>query len=144
MENPLLGTWRLVAMERRARDGEISYPFGPAPVGHLTYSADGHMSAIITPAGRPAPSSGNLREASEAEKLAIFEGCTAYAGACEFLGDRVVHHVEVSLNPSLVGTDQVRLVELDGDRLVLIPPARTVNGEAVTTRVSWVRAAGPT
>src|SRR5439155_9846585 len=114
MENPLLGTWRLVAMERLYPDGRIAYPFGPAPVGHLTYSADGHMSAVITPAGRPAPASGNLREATDAEKLAIYEGCTAYAGSCEFLGDRVIHHVAVSLNPSLAGTDQVRLVELAG------------------------------
>jgi hypothetical protein len=139
MKNPLLGTWRLVAMERRARDGEITHPFGPAPVGHLTYSADGHMSAIITPAGRPAPVSGNLREATDADKLAIFEGCTAYAGVCEFLGDRVVHHVELSLFPNWAGTDQERSADLSGNRLTLSVGPLLLGGKQQTARLIWER-----
>jgi hypothetical protein len=43
----------------------------------------------------------------------------AYAGRYSFSGDRVIHHVELSLFPNWVGTDQQRSVELSGDRLIL-------------------------
>ncbi len=47
------------------------------------------------------------------------EGFVAYAGRYSFRGDRVIHHVELSLFPNWVGTDQQRWVELAGDRLTL-------------------------
>jgi hypothetical protein len=47
------------------------------------------------------------------------EDFVAYAGRYSFHGDRVVHHVELSLFPSWVGSDQERWVELAGDRLTL-------------------------
>jgi hypothetical protein len=43
-------------------------------------------------------------------------GVVAYAGRYSLHGDRVVHHVELSLFPNWVGTDQMRSVEGTGDR----------------------------
>jgi hypothetical protein len=43
----------------------------------------------------------------------------AYAGGYSFDGDRVVHHVELSLFPDWVGSDQERSVKLAGARLTL-------------------------
>jgi hypothetical protein len=45
------------------------------------------------------------------------EGVVAYAGPYRFHGDRVIHHVVLSLFPYWVGSDQQRRVELAGDRL---------------------------
>jgi hypothetical protein len=42
------------------------------------------------------------------------EDFVAYAGRYSFHGDRVVHHVELSLFPNWVGSDQERWVELAG------------------------------
>jgi hypothetical protein len=47
------------------------------------------------------------------------EGFVAYAGRYSFHGDRVIHHVELSLLPNWVGSDQQRSIELSGDRLIL-------------------------
>jgi hypothetical protein len=45
----------------------------------------------------------------------------SYSGPYELLPERaaVIHHVEVCSFPNWVGTDQVRSVKLDGDRLAL-------------------------
>jgi lipocalin-like protein len=47
------------------------------------------------------------------------EGFVAYAGRYRFHGDRVIHHVELSLFPNWVGSDQQRWLQLAGDRLTL-------------------------
>ncbi len=40
-------------------------------------------------------------------------------GRYSFIGDRVIHQLELSLFPNWVGSDQERWVELAGDRLML-------------------------
>jgi hypothetical protein len=42
------------------------------------------------------------------------EGFVAYGGRYSFSGDRVIHHVEMSLFPNWVGSDQERTVSLTG------------------------------
>jgi len=48
-----------------------------------------------------------------------FSTVIAYAGRYTFTGDKIVHHVEASWMPNQVGTDMVRSVKLEGDRLNL-------------------------
>jgi hypothetical protein len=43
----LIGTWDLVDFSRQAKDGTITTPWGRRPVGHLTYDADGHVTALL-------------------------------------------------------------------------------------------------
>ncbi|MGH8595984.1 MAG: lipocalin-like domain-containing protein, partial [Gammaproteobacteria bacterium] len=43
----LLGSWDLVSLENRGADGSVHHPFGTNPVGRITYTADGLMSAQI-------------------------------------------------------------------------------------------------
>ena len=40
----LIGTWRLASSETRWGDGPARHPWGPDPVGMLTYDADGYMT----------------------------------------------------------------------------------------------------
>ena len=50
----------------------------------------------------------------------------SYSGRYTVEGDKVVHHVDVSSNEALSGTDQVRLFKLEGDRLTITAsPQRT-------------------
>jgi hypothetical protein len=67
------------------------------------------------------------------------EGFVAYAGRYSFHGDRVVHHVELSLFPNWVGSDQQRWVELNGDRLTLSARPLLLAGQLQLPRLIWKR-----
>jgi hypothetical protein len=66
-------------------------------------------------------------------------GLVAYAGRYSFHGDRVIHHVELSLFPNWVGTDQQRSVELSGDRLILSASPLLLAGTQQVPRLVWER-----
>jgi hypothetical protein len=61
----------------------------------------------------------DLLSATKQEEALAEETYVSYCGRYDFLGDRVVHHVELSLFPNWIGGDQERLVDLRGNRLTL-------------------------
>ncbi len=74
------------------------------------------------------------------EKIAAVEGYVSYSGRFEIRGDKVVHHIEVSLFPNWIGVTQERLYEFKGDRLTLSTPLMLVGGRQLSTHVIWERA----
>ena len=56
-----------------------------------------------------------------------------------FERDRVIHHVELSLFPNWVGSDQQRWVELAGDRLTLSASPLLLAGKPQVPRLVWER-----
>jgi len=118
----LFGTWHLEGWEIETQ-GQLTHPFGADATGLLHYTADGGMAACIARAGRPRWSTGNPRHAPDTERLAAFESYFHYAGTWR-IEERdgqtvVIHNVTHSLNPDFVGSEQVRNVALEGDRLIL-------------------------
>ncbi|GAB4461537.1 MAG: lipocalin-like domain-containing protein [Elainellaceae cyanobacterium] len=130
-ENPLVGTWTLVAIRAIAADGSVDpEAYGPSPVGRLMYTADGYMTVLFAQGDRP-PLSGNptspfdLADVPATERAQAFSSFSAYAGTYTLAGDSVTHHVAIASIPNRVGTDLVRIVALEGDRLTLkTPPGR--------------------
>jgi Lipocalin-like domain len=59
------------------------------------------------------------------------------------MGDRVVHHVELSLFPNWVGSDQQRWVGLAGDRLTLRASPLLLAGKRQVPRLVWERVDPP-
>ncbi|PTX04161.1 lipocalin-like domain-containing protein [Pararhodobacter aggregans] len=116
------GTWHLLAWEIET-EGRVTHPFGEAPTGMICYTEDGFMSACIARADRPRWSTGNPRKAPDAERLAAFESYFHYAGTWRIVErdgiPHVVHAVTHSLNPDFPGSEQVRRIDLEGDRLTL-------------------------
>ena len=47
LANNLIGTWKLISLERRGTDGQVSYPFGREPKGYISYDSTGHMGVHI-------------------------------------------------------------------------------------------------
>jgi hypothetical protein len=133
-----VGAWKLISFERRTTaGGEVTYPMGQNPVGRLTYDALGRMSAQIMRPDRPKFQAGDAaRTGTAEEKIAAFDGYTAYYGTYTVNeSERVVtHHVEASLYPNWVGTDQRRPYEFVGDQLTL----HVVNG-AAESKLVWER-----
>lgn len=137
--NPLIGSWRLVAMENRFADGRVRYPYGRVARGYILYTAEGKMSATIMGGDRVPFGAEFGRGEGVAEKAAAFEGYLSYAGRYTFAGDRVIHHVEVALIPDWVGTDLIRLVEFRDDQLILSTPPSTRGETTRATVIIWQR-----
>ena len=120
----LPGTWYLERWEIAYDDGRPpTLPFGEGATGMLVYTEDGSMAACIARAGRARFAAESPRAAPEAARAAAFDSFFAYAGAWSLREAegraQVVHEVREALNPGFVGTEQVRDMALEGDRLTL-------------------------
>jgi hypothetical protein len=135
----LVGAWRLLSWENQAADGQITHPMGTNALGYVIYTADGRFSITISRRGRAGFTTGDLLSGTTEEKARAMEGFVAYAGRYSFHGDRVIHHVELSLFPNWVGTDQQRSVELSGDRLILSASPLLLAGTQQVPRLVWER-----
>lgn len=136
----LVGTWRLIGWEALGDEGEVSRPFGDGPLGYVVYTRDGRMITTISRAGR-APIGGDLLAGPAGPRAEAFGSFMAYSGTFRVEGHDVVHHVEMSLFPDWVGTEQRRHVELDvdGTALVLSTDPMPTSGRMVRHRLRWER-----
>jgi hypothetical protein len=138
--NPLIGTWRLVSWENRSLvDGQISYPLGKDAAGYIMYNQDGYMFVAIMGPNRLKFAANDLLSGTPVEEAQAEETYVSYCGKYDFDGDKVVHHVELSLFPNWVGVDQERLVELKGNRLTLSTPPILLRGIQQTAHLIWER-----
>jgi hypothetical protein len=131
----LEGVWELVSVTTRWPDGRVTEPWGAAPVGRLTYGADGRMSALLMDARR-----------NQADGRAVAPevqvSAAAYYGT--YAVDRtrriVTHQVAASLRASEAGAIERRYA-LRGDTLVLTADA-LYEGAPVTHTLVWRRPTG--
>jgi len=108
----IVGTWKLVAVAARDKDGKpLPTPYGGKPLGRVMFNAEGRMMAV-TCDGRTKLPAGTPREYS------------SYCGNYTFDGSRLVTCVDAASDPARMGTEQVRGVRFEGDRVVLSPPPR--------------------
>jgi hypothetical protein len=119
----LIGTWKLISFQdRKSADQERSYPYGLNPQGYIVYDTTGHVfiQMMKTPPYRSFIS-GDDKKPTPEEAKAVYEGYIAYFGtySVDEANHVVTHHVEGSLGPSYIGTDQKRPFQLTGDRLIL-------------------------
>jgi hypothetical protein len=125
----LVGAWRLLSLRNVRPDGSVEYPLGPDAIGQIVYTASGRMSAQLMRPGQPRFQAGNAREATDREVVTAFHNFASYYGSFRIDAEAgaVVHEVEGSSFPNMIGTDQVRYYRIEGDRLDLeadSPPGR--------------------
>jgi len=139
-KNNLVGTWKLVSVVSKTDKGGVnSTVFGANPKGFITYNSEGRMSVVIAYDGRKPLSVNDALAAPVEERAQAFATAIAYAGTYTFTGDKVVHHVEVALNPNLVNTDLTRRVKIEGDRVTLSTPPISHGGVMQTYELTWER-----
>ena len=138
----LVGTWQLARWYITYEDGSVTEPLGPAAVGLLVYTPDGWMSAQLMTADRPRLSRRNPRAAPVAERAAAFDTFFGYCCRWRVVGQAVEHHVTISHNPALVGTVQVRNIEMKG-RMLTLSAIEPVPGGARVHRLQWRPAQAP-
>ena len=136
----LVGTWKLVSATSTTSSGERSEtPYGVNPVGFLTYTSDGRVTALISYGGRKPFSAGAGGATLIEEQAEAFQTFIGYGGRYEFGDGKVTHHVEISSIQNFVGKDLVRSVKFEGDRITLLTPPTPVNGKVQTVELIWQR-----
>jgi len=134
----LYGTWRLVSDVRQdVATGAKTDNFGKHPQGYLSYARDGRMSAIEVAEERPRPT--DLTKLGDADRAALFRTLLAYAGTFSFDGNVVTHHVDISWNNNWTGTNQVRNVRLEGNRLYITTNVQPspIDGKPSIGMLTW-------
>jgi hypothetical protein len=113
---PIVGIWRLVSFEREYQaTSEREYPMGKTPTGYILFLPEGRMAVVITGEGRMAPN-------TDQDRAGLFNSLVAYTGRYRVDGDKWITTVDVSANPTLVGTEQTRTFRVTGDRLQEMSP----------------------
>lgn len=132
----LVGTWKLVSASSLTSKGERNEtPYGAAPMGFLSYSQDGMVTALISYDGRkPLGAVPQVEEQAEA-----FKTFFAYSGRYTLSGDKVIHHIEICSIQNYVGKDLIRSVKFQGDQIILVTPPTPVNGTIQSVELIWQR-----
>ena len=136
------GTWQLVSWKIEQANGQpIDPSLGPDPRGWIMYHRGGYMSVVLMRPDRPNFASDNLMEATPEEIEAAFAGYVSYCGCYEVNEQErfVIHRIELSWFPNLIGTEQKRFFTFTGDRLTLETPPLTLLGDAQVHRLVWQR-----
>ena len=125
----IVGTWKLAqATARDAAGRALPSPYGPRAMGSVTFTADGRMMSVVCD-GRPDLPAGAGRDYS------------SYCGNYTFDGSRLVTRVDAASDPSRIGSDQVRGVRFERDRMILSPPPRRAGDGEEYRELTWERIA---
>lgn len=125
----IVGTWRLVKAEAHDPNGNpLPAPYGGRGMGRVCFTAEGRMMAV-TCDGSPALPPGAKRDYS------------SYCGNYIFDGARLITRVDAASDPARLGSDQVRDVSFDGERMVLRPPSRRSGDRSEQRVLTWERIA---
>lgn len=74
--------------------------------------------------------------------MSAFDTYFSCCGKYELRGDKVVHHIDVSLFPNWTGQDQERFYRFEGDRLILSTQPLLMEGLEQTAHLIWKRSRG--
>ena len=134
---PQIGTWSLQSFTSEdLATGKKTDLFGAHPSGFITYGPDCRMHAILVQEGRKAPAA---LVPTDPERVDLYGGFIAYAGAYTIEGDRVSHHIDASWNEAWTGTTQVRRFRIDGTSLHIttLPGKGPLDGRESTSVLIW-------
>jgi len=136
-----LGSWALISVENRRTDGSVEHPFGTAPIGRITYTGDGLLSAHVMRADRPAFAGQSLYGGDAGQKAAAYDSYIAYYGSFNVdpVAHTVTHRLTGSLFPNWSGSKQTRFYALEGDTLTLSTPTFKAGDKEISVHVVWRR-----
>ncbi len=101
---------------------------------------DGYMPVAFMPLDRKPFAAADILGGTPEEKSAALDTYISYCGRYEISGDRVRHHITVSLFPNWIGVTQEQIVTLTGDTLRLSTPPLLIKGKMQTAHLVWKRA----
>ena len=136
----VVGTWRVTDFSTlTVETNEISRPQGENPIGYIQYSPGRHMIVFLSEGNPPKPASFPY---TDAERARIHKGIFgAYAGTYRVEGNKVTHHIVASWRPDWIGDDQIRYIELKGNKLTIktAPVMSSLTGKRVVATLTFER-----
>jgi len=122
----VVGVWKLVGGTTTDPSGkELGVPYGPRGMGLVSLTADGRMMAVLVD-GRSKTPDGKRDYSS-------------YCGNYTFDGSTLITTVDAASDPSRMGSQQVRKVRFEGERMILVPPDREEGGVKLHRELTWER-----
>jgi Lipocalin-like domain len=132
----ILGTWKLTSFDLVTDEAhgskQIAQPLGPTPLGRVTFDSDGFMSCLLTHPDNAKPLKTPWQLASDEDISFVARTMTAYCGPYKVLVEegeiRLSTEVEVALDPSWIGSAQVRRVTLRkeaGKGILVLKPVQS-------------------
>jgi hypothetical protein len=135
----IVGTWNLLTSVRQVVGTDKTVDnLGAHPNGKLVITPEGRFIIIETAEGRKPANTMEEFAALQKSEIADSGLITVSPDWQNPQGLKMVIHVDIAWNEEWVGTDQVRFLSLDGDRLTIkTPPIKNpISGEmAVATLV---------
>jgi hypothetical protein len=133
----VVGVWSLVSVMYEDQATKALTPvFGQKPNGHQIATADGLWLVLVTADGRSPPK-------TEAEQAKAFTSMLSYSGRYRLEGNKMTTKVEIAWNEGIVGSDQVRYLRFEGDRMIVespFMPNPNGSGSMIRAVVTWQRA----
>jgi hypothetical protein len=135
-ETAIVGTWKLVSVVYEDVATKKRTPvLGEHPKGIQIATPEGRWLALVTAEGRPIPK-------TDAERARALQTMIAYTGRYRVEDGKVITKVEAAWNEAWVGTEQVRAIRFEGNRLYIESPPMphpNVNNKMVRVIVIWER-----
>jgi len=117
-QNPasnIVGVWKVMSIEtREVQSGRVTRPLGDQLTGTFTFTRGGNFSGLVFRTDRKPPLAPN---ATDAERVALFNSLVAYNGTYRTEGDKLVMKIENSHIQSWNGTERTLTIEISGRRL---------------------------
>ena len=139
-DNAVVGTWRVTSFSYvTLGTSEVSKPYGDNPIGYIQYSSGGHMVVFLQKGNPEKPPSAIFPDSYRAQ---VHQGIFgAYAGTYTVDGNKVTHHVVASWRPDWIGGDQVRYVEISGNKLTIktAPIIFSQTGKQIVSTLTFER-----
>lgn len=101
------------------------------------YDKSGYMSAIISRNDRKNLTENDFGLLPDEEKIELAKGFLAYSGKYEFLGKKILHHVELSYIPNWIGTSLERFYEFSKENLILSTLPVRLRGKEYVGYLTW-------
>jgi hypothetical protein len=138
-QDPLQGTWLLVAADTIQTDGSRVPQYGPQPQGLLIFDGAGRYAMQIYASGRTPFASGDKTRGTAEEYRAVMVGSNSHFGrySVNAAGTHVRFVTECASFPNWEGRTQERDISIDHDHLRYTVPTAT-NG--ARGEVEWRRA----
>lgn len=138
VKDEIVGTWKLLSIFYRDREGNKVNLYGENPNGILMYDKHGYMNAQIGNSMREKMSSAALSGGDDAEKLKAFNTFMAYYGKYyEREPGMIIHEVEACLIPNWEGQEEIRFCKIAGDLLYITTPETTIDSIDTVIEVVW-------
>jgi hypothetical protein len=132
----IVGTWKLVSVVYEDVVTKERTPvLGEHPKGIQIATPEGRWLALVTAEGRQIPK-------TDAERARALTSMIAYTGRYRVEDGKVITKVEAAWNEAWVGTEQVRAIRFEGNRLYIESPPMphpNVNDKTVRVIVIWER-----